>query len=394
MDLTELETLLKDLESDRAERTESLVDTTKFSEAVCAFANDMPNHGKPGYLFVGCRPDGSPSGAAITDQLLQNLAAIRSDGHVQPLPALNVQKHHIAGGDMAVIEVFPSELPPVRYKGRIHIRVGPRRAIANAHEERRLAERRLDRSKTWDARPCRGAALDDLVLDLFMVNYRYQAIARDVLAENDRPVEVQLASLRFYDLKANCPTNAGVLLFAKDPRTFCDGAYVQYVRYDGDSQAADVSKERRFDGDFLTLLRGLDNCTEEIAGARPVAVSATTEEIVFDYPPKAVHELLMNAVIHRNYEGSTTPTMISHYLDRIEILNPGGLYGELTPEQFPRGTAYRNPVLAEAAKTLGFVNRFGRGIGLAQELLKRNGSPEAVFQPATSFFLATVKRRP
>jgi ATP-dependent DNA helicase RecG len=146
---TELETLLEDTESDRAERTESLTDTTKFSEAFCAFANDMPNHGKPGYLFVGCRPDGTASGAAITDQLLQNLAAIRSDGHIQPLPAVNVEKWNLAGGDMAVVEVFPSDLPPVRYKGRIHIRVGPRRAIANADEERRLTERRVHRSKTW-----------------------------------------------------------------------------------------------------------------------------------------------------------------------------------------------------------------------------------------------------
>jgi ATP-dependent DNA helicase RecG len=226
-----------------------------------------------------------------------------------------------------------------------------------------------------------------------MVTYRYQAVAREILAENDRSVETQLASLRFFDLQPNCPTNAGVLLFAKDPLVFCDGAYVQYVRYDGDSQAADVLKERRFDGDFLTLLRELDQWTEEIAGAKPVAVSATAEQIVFDYPPKAVHELLMNAVIHRNYEESTTPIMISHYTDRVEILNPGGLFGELTPDQFPRGTAYRNPILAEAAKTLGFVNRFGRGIGLTQDLLRRNGSPEAEFDLQPSFFLVVVKRR-
>lgn len=226
-----------------------------------------------------------------------------------------------------------------------------------------------------------------------IVNYRYQAVAREILAENDRSVEVQLASLRFFDLKANCPTNAGVLLFGKDPLTFCDGAYVQYVHYDGDLQAAEVLKERRMDGDFLTLLRELDQFSEEIAGAKPVAISATAEQIVFDYPPKALHELLMNAVIHRNYEGSTTPTMISHYSDRMEILNPGGLYGELTLEQFPRGTAYRNPVLAEAAKTLGFVNRFGRGIDLTQELLKRNGSPQAAFDPQTGFFLVTIMRR-
>jgi ATP-dependent DNA helicase RecG len=114
---------------------------------------------------------------------------------------------------------------------------------------------------------------------------------------------------------------------------------------------------------------------------------------VSDYPARALHELFVNAVIHRNYE-STTPVMISQFQDRIEVLSPGGLYGDLTPEQFPHGTAYRNPVLAEAGRVLGFVNRFGRGIDLAQDLLARNNSPAAAFTLNPTFFLATIKGRP
>jgi ATP-dependent DNA helicase RecG len=107
-----------------------------------------------------------------------------------------------------------------------------------------------------------------------------------------------------------------------------------------------------------------------------------------------MHELLMNAVIHRNYDSATSPVMINHFEDRIEIMSPGGLYPDLTPEQFPAGTSYRNPILAEAAKVLGFVNRFGRGIYIAQDQLQRNGSPPAVFEPAHNYFLAVVRRRP
>jgi ATP-dependent DNA helicase RecG len=113
---------------------------------------------------------------------------------------------------------------------------------------------------------------------------------------------------------------------------------------------------------------------------------------VYDYPPRASHELLMNAVIHRNYE-STTPVMINHYTDRVEILSPGGLYGDLTPEQFPGVTAYRNPIVAEAAKVLGFVNRFGRGIAIAQSELARNGSLPAEFDVRLNHVLAMLRRR-
>lgn len=127
MDDSELELLLADLESDRSERTTSTTDTDKFGEAMCAFANDLPNHRRPGYLFVGAKPDGAPSGASITDQLLQNLALIRAQGNLLPQPTINVEKRWLRGGPMAVIEVLPSDLAPIRYKGRVWVRVGPAR---------------------------------------------------------------------------------------------------------------------------------------------------------------------------------------------------------------------------------------------------------------------------
>src|SRR6266568_1886430 len=131
----ELLSLLAEGEADRIERTTSIKDTDKFSEAVTAFANDLPNHGLPGYLVIGVNDDGSPSGLEVTNQLLQNLGGLRSDGNIQPLPSLNVAKFSLPGGDVAVVEVLPSDLPPVRYKGRVCIRVGPRKSIANQHEE-------------------------------------------------------------------------------------------------------------------------------------------------------------------------------------------------------------------------------------------------------------------
>jgi ATP-dependent DNA helicase RecG len=393
MDREELLALMADLESDRVERTESLTNTDKFAQAICAFANDMPQNRRPGYLFVGVRDDGRLSGAAITDQLLLNLAAIRSAGNIQPLPAINVQRLDTSQGAVAVVEVLPSDLPPVRYKGQVWIRVGPRRAIASETEERILTERRVALARTWDARPCAGATLDDLALDLFIVGYRRYAVAPEVIEENRRTMVEQLAALRFYDVKQNCPTNAAVLLFGKDPLSFTPGAFVQYVRYEGMTQADEPLRERRYTADLLSVLRGLDELAKDLGEARPVPAQGLAERLVYSYPPRALHELFVNAIIHRNYEGSTTPVSINHYSDRLEVLSPGGLFGDLTPEQFPRGTSYRNPVLAEAARTLGFVNRYGRGIAITQEELRRNSSGEARFELGTNHFLVTVPRR-
>ncbi|WP_126463155.1 helix-turn-helix domain-containing protein [Sulfuritortus calidifontis] len=123
--LTEIQltTLMSSLEADNIERTESVNKADKFGQAICAFANDLPNHRQPGYLLVGVKDDGTLSGLKVTDELLTSLGAIRSDGNILPQPFMNVAKYSLNGGDVAVVEVFPSDLPPVRYKGRTWIQI-------------------------------------------------------------------------------------------------------------------------------------------------------------------------------------------------------------------------------------------------------------------------------
>jgi len=195
MDSRDLEALLADTESDRSERTTSADKTDKFGEAICAFANDLRGHGKPGYLFVGATDEGNARGLVISDRLLQSLAALRSDGNLLPQPRMNVEKRSLRGGEMAVVEVYPSELPPIRYKGIVWVRIGPRRARASEADERVLSERRAAVARTWDARACGAAELSDLALSFFEA-YKVEAIARVVLEENHRSLDDQLAWVR------------------------------------------------------------------------------------------------------------------------------------------------------------------------------------------------------
>ena len=392
MTTEQLRSLMADTESDRVERTTSTKNTDKFGEAVCAFANDFPNHRQPGYLLVGVDDSGRASGLTVTDNLLLDLGALRSNVNIEPLPAMTVQKYVLPEGEVAVVEALPSDLPPVRYKGRVWVRVGPSRRGANQQEERILTEKRTAVQKTFDARPCQGCTIDDLVLDLFLVSYLPAAVAREVIEENNRNVKEQMASLRFYDLRADCPTNAGALLFAKEPLCWIPGAYVQFVRWAGTTMADSPDGEKPFSGDLLTVLREMQAFLSLPAVTRPVADSALRERNETDYPTVAIRELLWNAVMHRSYE-SNAPVRFYWYDDRGEIQNPGGLYGMASPENFPRQTDYRNPVVSEAMATLGFVNAFGRGVIRTQEALRKNGSPPAEFTFETSHVLATIRRK-
>lgn len=207
-----------------------------------------------------------------------------------------------------------------------------------------------------------------------------KAISPEILKDDKRDVIQQLASLRLFDRNYNCPTNAGMLLLGYNPQSYIFGAYIQYVRFDGLNRAAKVVKENRFPGNLIQMLKELDSFVKyTIENKRPILVSALREEEKINYPYVAIRELLMNSVMHRSYEGSNAPTKFYEYSDRIEIDNPGNLYGKARIENFPNENDYRNPVVAEAMKTLGYVNKFGRGINMVQDVLTGNGNTSAQF---------------
>jgi len=377
--IEEIAELIKSPESYRIERTISTSDTDKFSEAICAFANDFPNSGMKGYLFIGVKDDGGLSGLKVTDQILKNLGGLRSDGNILPQPTMTIDTFSFSDGDIVVIEVQPSPFTPVRYKGRTWIRIGARKGIASEIEERILTEKRASKFTTFDIRPCIDASLKDMKLDLFSSFYLPKAIAPEILKKDNRNIKEQLASLRFYDLKYDCPTNAGILMFGVNPEYFMFGAYVQHVQFGGLTMGSEIINENKFTGDYITILSKMDTFIEtSVVQKRPVPVSVLREEIVRNYPYWAIRELVMNAVMHRDYE-SNTPTRFYEFENRLEIMNPGGLYGNANSENFPTVNAYRNPVIAEAMKVLGYVNRFSRGVIRVQEELEENENKKAVF---------------
>ncbi|WP_373734798.1 ATP-binding protein, partial [Bacteroides heparinolyticus] len=150
-------------------------------------------------------------------------------------------------------------------------------------------------------------------------------------------------------------------------------------RFKGKDRAGDIINEHKFGGNLTKELPKIDTLIEtSISQKRPIPVSVLREETVSKYPYWATRELLMNAIMHRDYE-TNAPVQFYEYDDHIEIQNPGGLYGKVSPANFPNVSDYRNPFIAEAMKVLGYVNRFSRGVYRVQKELVENGNGEAVF---------------
>ena len=371
--------LLKCEESYRIERTISTGNMDKFQEAICAFANDLPGSRKKGYLLIGVTDDGRINGLKVDDALMKKISSIRSEGNILPLPVMNTEKVITEKGDVLVVEVTPSFDTPVRYRGRTFVRIGPRRDIASAEEERILSERCAASLPTFDTHPCRLATLEDVDTESIIRNYLPLAIDGEVLRSDKRPLKEQLASLRLFNFQWDCPTYAALIMFGKNPRFFMPGAYIQYVRFKGHDNGGEILNERRFEGGLFKVLLELENFVRDgIITKRPVTVSILREKNVFNYPFKALRELLMNALMHRDYQ-SNMPTRLYQYDDHMEVMNPGGLYGQARPENFPFVNDYRNSVVAEMMRTLNYVNMFNHGVRDVQEQLRENENPEPIF---------------
>lgn len=395
----ELLALIADLESDCAERKATWKGSApeKGRQAVCAFANDLPNHNRPGVLFVGIQDDGSPSDPSfvVTDELLQTLADIKTDGKIIPPPSMIVAKRHLLGRDVAVVTVWPADAPPVRLEGRIWIRTGPRRGQATAQDERVLNEKRRFKDRSFDTHPIPGSGLDDLSRSYFENEYLPQAVARDVLELNGRSYEERLASLGLVArVDDTTPTVVGLLTLGKSPRTWVPAAYVQFLRIRGTQWGDPVTDEQELDGSLDTMLRRLDEKLKATLFVSVDFTSGTTTEVrTTPYPLSALQQLARNAVMHRTYEGTNAPVRIYWFDDRIEISNPGGPFGAVTAENFgrPGVSDYRNPVLAGVLKSLGFVQRFGFGIAEARRALQANGNPAPEFHVEPTTVLVTVR---
>jgi ATP-dependent DNA helicase RecG len=392
----ELKFLFRSDESFRIERKETLSGSapTTVREAICAFANDLPGAGLPGVIFIGLKDNGQPSGVPITDELLRQLADMKTDGQTVPVPSLLVEKRTFDGHDVAVVTVMPSDSPPVRYKGAIHVRIGPRKGLATPQDERILNERRRYLAIPFDINPLPGVGVEELNIGQFEREYLPNAFSAEVLEANERSMEQRLAATKMISsVDSPAATVLGMLVLGNRPRDFIPGAYVQFLRIAGSELTDPIIDEEAIDGTVSDIMRRLDEKLRAHIRTGVDLTGSDREVRSQSFPLAALQQLARNAIMHRTYEATNAPVRITWFDDRIELLSPGGAYGTVNAQNF--GTAgvtdYRNPNLAEAMKVLGYVQRFGVGIATARKQLADAGFPEPEFEVTQSNVLVTVR---
>ena len=379
----ELQALLREPESELVERKSGFDKDGSASvlQTVCAFANDYPEQRKPGVIFIGAdNKNGTPLNECIEEALLNQLAALGEDPKFSAPLAVHPTRLQCGGKQVAALQVAPVSSPPVKFRQRVYIRVGASTRQASYEQEIRLSEMRLNRHPPFDISPVQGASLKDLDMHFFREKYLPAKIDAETLKANKRGITAQLAVEKMIvrdEGEQSVPTVLGVLVLGYRPQNFLPGAYVQFLRIDSDAWD-DPADEAVIDGTILEITRRLREKLRTHNRVRVEYTKVPVEKRHWLYPETALLQIAYNAIMHRRYEDTNAPVRVYWFNNRIEIDNPGGLHGEVRANlaKFPdAGCDYRNLNLAEAMKTLNLVQKFGSGLGLAQQELEKNGNP-------------------
>lgn len=214
----------------------------------------FPAMDRKGYLMIGAQDNGKLNGLKVVEWLLLKIANIRTDGNILPQPLITVENSLLR----QVIYLLPKYnlLNFLRFvTGDVFgFELALERVLLQKQKKKYWTERRLSNVRTFDAKPCLGTSLQDLDISLIKKEFLSKAVAEDILTDDKRSIEEQLASLGFFDLRYNCPTIGAIILFGNNPERYVHGSYIQYVRFKGKDRSGDIIHEFKFDGNLCKSL--------------------------------------------------------------------------------------------------------------------------------------------
>jgi ATP-dependent DNA helicase RecG len=181
------------------------------------------------------------------------------------------------------------------------------------------------------------------------------------------------------------PTNAGLLLFGKEPQQFIRGAFITAARFAG-NEMSDTFTRQDISGSLPQQILNaetflLDNLR------RGVYLGATMERTEqLEYPMEAARELVVNAVSHRDYSIHGDGIRLFLFSDRLEVTSPGGLPGPVTVDNIVEERFSRNSIIVQVLSDMGFIERLGYGVDRVIALMRERDLPSPSFVETSGGF--------
>lgn len=391
-----IEALLNEnvVESNRIEFKEGF-NPDRIIRTVCAFANDIDNIGG-GYIVVRIgekdgEPDYPPAGIEKNklDSIQKEL--LKYCNKIQPryLPVVEVVQYQ--GQYLLVIWVKggygrPYQAP--EYVTRkdsdyfYYIRKMSNSVRANQHELRELFS--VSEIIPFDDRANPYADLDELDKSLFMDHLKE---AGSSLVEEAEKMDVAAIARKMQLISGppefEKPVNAAVLFFTSNPQKYFRYARIEVVYLP--DPTGEKMQEKTFTGPVQIQLKQALDYIRSMFLVEQVSKQDTRAEAdrIWNYPFRAVEEILSNAVYHRSYE-IKEPITVRITMDRIEVTSHPGFDSSIRDQDIEQlriqSRVYRNRRLGDLLKEIKLIEGRNTGFPNAIKALKLNGSPQLKFE--------------
>jgi ATP-dependent DNA helicase RecG len=332
-------------------------------KTICAFANTSG-----GELIIGISDEGEIVGVKDIEKLIRDLPNKIRD-KLKITPSISVEEKE--GRKILHIKIFPSSIP-VSYEGKFYIRSG---STTQELKDTELAYFLLEKmGKTWDSF---SSGFDISEIDFSTIEmFKNLAKNRIPSIKEFDSVEKIFLNLKLFDENKKI-TNAGILLFGKEPQKKFISATVRVGRFKNSTHIVDTVV---IEGNLFKQVEEVMNAIKKHLNVR-FEIKGVVRQDVWDYPLEALREAVINALIHRDYL-STAEIQIKIYDDRIWIWNPGKLPPQIKLEELKKEhSSYpRNPLIANAFYLAGFIERWGSGTERMVQLCMEQGLPEPEYK--------------
>ena len=321
-------------------------------ETLCAFLN-----GQGGQVLFGVSATGAIRGQDITENTLREVG--NDLVRLEPPAHIVLTRVPVAGTrEVLVLETTLRNNAPYTYNGRPYRRVGTNTSLMpQAEYQRRLLERDHAQQR-WENQPAVGYGIADLDENEIRRTVTDAVAAGRLESILTNPTDVLQ---KFHLLAGDRLLQAAVVAFARDPLPNYPQCALRLARFRGTTKT-EFLDQRQLTGHAFLLLRGADLFLRRHLPVRGRFESGVMERIDEPlFPPLALREALVNALIHRDYAIYGGAVSVAVYDDRLEIISSGTLPFGLTPEELTRDheSRPRNPLLADVFYRRGLIRALG-----------------------------------
>ncbi len=369
-----LKELLLRGESEIIEFKKSLSEWKEIVETVSAFSNT-----KGGIIVVGVDDKRKGYRISVGKNTIEDLTnKILTNIDPKIYPEITIESIEDIKLILIKVEKFPYDV--VLAFGRPFKRVG-RSTVKMGKDEHKKRILEIHRKKIYfDGQIMEGANIEDIDEDKLKSFIKKAKERRNLAIEETDDTPDILRKLKL--LKGDALCNGGILLFGKNSQEYFPQASIKCIRFKGIDVTGEMIDFKEIETDLLSEVEEVEKfifCNISLRAWIEEGKMERQEK--WEYPPKALREAIVNAIVHRDYR-IHSKVQIRIFDDRIEFWNPGRLpegwsietlKEEHTSEPF-------NPLIARIFFWIGFVEEVGTGTNKIIKWCKEWGLPEPEFE--------------